>query len=672
MARDDPQTIPRNPVHTSIGAIAGVIATMLGLFVLAYTILYITKGRFLKPTFERMVSERAGRPVRVAGDFQLYLHPDVKFRAEGLTLANPDWAHERQLFGAKLIDVDLSIWQLILGHQRITHLLVDGGRAGLESNANGQNTWTFAGDTKLTIPEIDRADIIDTRLSYIDALKRAKIDLVFGDVAARDKRIGAPLTFTGIGTAYGAPFTLKGELTTPDASIAGGTVGITLHANAVETAIDIAGMLPGATRIDGADLRVTVAGRNMQAPGRLFGIVLPATRPYRLNSHLTKNGRDYFFDGMNGRIGTSDIGGNLRVTAVADINDKLRINGKLHSRTLDILDVGPLIGYSPEKLDAQGGKGAITMVGGHPRVLPDAPLAISELKAFDAHIDYSADAVRTGNAPIANLKLGFYLENSKLDLDPLNFEVFSGKFTSTIGIDARVQPVLTKYDIALAQVPIGQLLKSFKVEDSGTTASVHGHLQLTGHGDTVRKSLATSDGRIALIVPRGTLWVRNVELAKLDIQNFLTAIIGKRLKKPTEIRCGIVAFTVKGGKATADPILFDTTRANYRVTGGFDFSDEALSLSLRGKSKEFSLFSGQSPIGIGGYFAAPTVNPISGQLIARGGAAVALGVVASPLAAIIAFVDFGGTKSNDCAPVLAGDTAAVIDAAPKGKDKHAR
>ncbi len=666
MLRND---FPRRPLHTGIGAVGGVIATLLGLFVLAYTILYVTKGRFLKPRFEQMVSERAGRPVRVAGDFQLYLHPDVKFYAEGLTLANPEWAHEKQLFSARTIDLDLSIWQLILGHQRITHLLIDGGRAGLESDAKGRNTWTFAGNTKLTIPEIDRAEITDTRLNYIDALKRANIDFKFGDVSATDRRIGAPLTFTGSGTAYGAPFTLNGALTTPDASMAGGSLGLRLHAAAVETAIDIAGTLPGATRIDGADLHVTVAGRNMQAPGRLFGIVLPATRSYRLGSHLTKDGRDYYFDGINGHIGTSDIGGKLRVTARADLDDKLRINGTLHSRVLDILDVGPLIGYSPAKLDAEGGKGAITMEGGHPRVLPDAPLAIAELKAFDAHIDYTADSVRTGNAPIANLKLGFYLEGGKLDLDPLNFEIFSGKFTSTITIDARTRPVVTKYNIALAQVPVGQLLKSFKVEDSGTNATVRGRLQLTGHGDTVRKSLASSDGRIALVFPHGTLWVRNIELAKLDIQNFLTAIIGKRLKKPTEIRCGIVAFTVKGGKAAADPILFDTTRANYRVTGSFDFSDEALNLSLRGKSKEFSLFSGQSPIGIGGYFAAPTVNPVSGQLIARGGAAVALGVVASPLAAILAFVDFGGTKSTDCAPVLAGDTAAVIDAAPKVKGK---
>ncbi len=655
---------PRSRIWRRVWQVLAAIAVIL---LALYIVQYVTKGRFWKGTFERIASERAGRPVRVTGDFQLYLHPDVKFHAEGLSVANPDWARETQLFTARTIDLDLSIWKLIFGEQRITHLLVDGGRAGLEQDGKGRNTWTFPGNTTLKIPEIDRADIIDTRLSIIDAIKRANIDIGFGDVAAENKRIGAPLTFTGGGTAYGAPFTLRGALTTPDDSMVGGKVGLTLHANAAQTSIDIVGTLPGATRIDGADLRVTVAGKNLQTPGKLFGIILPATRPYKLSANLTKQGRDYHFTKIGGHFGSSDLGGQLRVTAAVDADDKLRINGALNSRVLDILDVGPLIGYSPEKLDAQGGKGAVTIEGGRPRILPDAPLAIEQLKHFDAHVDYTAATVRTGTVPIANLKLGFYLEDRRLDLDPVAFDLVGGRLDSIIGIDARVSPVVTDYDIRMSAVPIGKLLTSFKVEESGTTATMRARIQLKGMGDTVRKSLGSSTGRIALVFPRGTLWVRNIELAKLDLQNFVTALLGKRLKKPTEIRCGVAAFTVTGGKAVADPVLFDTTRANYRAKGGFDFADESLKLSLQGDSKEFSIFSGQSPIAINGWFAAPSINPISGKLIARAGASVALGLVASPVAAILAFVDVGDAKTNDCTPILAAKSATVVDATPKVK-----
>jgi len=285
---------------------------------------------------------------------------------------------------------------------------------------------------------------------------------------------------------------------------------------------------------DGADLRVTVAGRNLQDPGALFGVILPATRPYRLAANLTKSDRELRFTRLTGRIGASDIAGALTATMAERRGERFRIDGTLNSRVLDIKDVGPLVGYSPERIEA--GQGVVKQVAGRPRLLPDAPLATESLGAFDARIDYTARRVRTGKLPFDNLKLVLGLDDRLLTLAPLAFDIAGGRLTSDIGINARRLPVLTDYDIRLSQVPLGRLLTGFKVEDSGTTASVRGRIQLKGEGDTVQKSLATSDGRIALVFPAGTLWVRNIELAELDLQNFLTALIGKRLKEPRRHR----------------------------------------------------------------------------------------------------------------------------------------
>src|SRR3546814_6229151 len=64
-------------------------------------------------------------------------------------------------------------------------------------------------------------------------------------------------------------------------------------------------------------------------------------------------------------------------------------------------------------------------------------------------------------------------------------------------------------------------------------------------------------------------------------------------------------------------------------------------MAMEADAKTFSLFSAQSPVGLGGYFAAPAINPVSPELIARTGAGVAAGLVLSPLAAVIAFIDPG-------------------------------
>ena len=301
--------------------------------------------------------------------------------------------------------------------------------------------------------------------------------------------------------------------------------------------------------------------------------------------------------------------------------------------------------------------------------MPDAPLAVESLGQFDAQIDYTAARIRAVKLPLENLHLGLGLDNRLLTLKPLAFDIAGGRLTGDIIIDGRRKPVQTDYDIRLSQVALSRLMVGFKVEDAGTTASMRGRLQLHGTGDTVQKSLATSDGRIALVFPAGTMWLRNIDLAELDVQNFITGFIGKRLKEPRKINCGVIGFTVKNGHAVADPILFDSNKAVFRGAGGFNFADESLAMSIEGDSKQFSLFSGQSPIGIRGWFADPHINPISGELLSRAGAAIALGVLATPIAAIAAFVDIGDAKSENCTPILAGSRDNPKDRAANAKPK---
>ena len=181
---------------------------------------------------------------------------------------------------------------------------------------------------------------------------------------------------------------------------------------------------------------------------------------------------------------------------------------------------------------------------------------------------------------------------------------------------------------------------------------------MSGSGDTVRQSLATSNGRMAVILPRGTFWTSYTQLAEFDIGTFVQKMFQKKLKEPVQVNCGLIGFTVRDGIAAADPVLIDTQKNVMTAKGGFSFKDESMSLGFRADGKKFSLFSGQSPVGIRGYFAAPAIQIITPQLLARAGAGIGLGV-AFPPAALLAFVDPGDAKAAACGPVLAGASAAA-------------
>jgi len=190
---------------------------------------------------------------------------------------------------------------------------------------------------------------------------------------------------------------------------------------------------------------------------------------------------------------------------------------------------------------------------------------------------------------------------------------------------------------------------------------------MSGTGDSVRKSLATSNGRMAFVLPAGTFWTSYAQLSEFDVGVFLQKLLQKQLKSPIRINCGLIAFTVKNGVAAADPILIDTDKNLMAAKGGFSFVDESMNIQFRADGKKFSAFSGQSPVGIGGYFSAPALHIISPQLVERVGAAVALGVVATPIASILAFVDPGDAKSAACGPVLSAKPASA-QVSTKGKE----
>jgi uncharacterized protein involved in outer membrane biogenesis len=441
----------------------------------------------------------------------------------------------------------------------------------------------------------------------------------------------------------------------PNETVTGGRNRFRLHAEAARTQLDVAGTLPGATQIEGVPLDFRVRGYNLANLFDFIGVAVPDTRAYQLRSVLTKEDGEWRFTRLRGRFGDSDLAGRL---TVAMPNNRLKLDANLATQTLDMVDAGPFIGYDPEKLDATGGK-VVQSEGGTPRLLPDAPLRVDAIRRFDADVKWTVRRVRGNGWPISNVDLTLDLDRSLLKLSPLTFDLDRGHVSSDISIDARRQPVFTDMDLRLSPTPMGRLLKGFGVEEAGTTGTLKARVNLAGPGDSVRKWLGNSNGRIAVIMPQGSLWARNVQLSELDIGTFVWKMWQKRLKEPVEINCGLIAFTVRDGIAAADPILIDTKKNVILGRGGFSFKNEALDLRIRADGKRFSLFSGQSPVGVGGYFARPSIDVISPQLIARGGAAVGLGAAVSPLAAVLAFVDIGDAKSAACGPVLSGATASA-------------
>ena len=161
-----------------------------------------------------------------------------------------------------------------------------------------------------------------------------------------------------------------------------------------------------------------------------------------------------------------------------------------------------------------------------------------------------------------------------------------GNVASDLIFDTRARPAIDSYDIRLSPTPMGRLLAGYGVDESGTSGTIRGRIQLKGRGDTIHDSLATSSGRIAFIMPSGSFWTRNVQLSELDIGTFVQKMFEHKLKEPVQINCGLIGFTVRGGIAAADPIIIDTKKNVILGRGGFSFANESLDLGVSRRRQE--------------------------------------------------------------------------------------
>ncbi len=638
-----------------------ILLGIVALIVAIWVVLYITKGRFLKHPFERIVGSMTHRTVTVRGDFQLYFAPfRIKFYAEQFTLSNPDWASKPNLFQADRLDTRIAPLSLIFGKRRLYWLDLVNGAVDLEWNAaHTANTWTFSdkkGGKPLEFPRIDVATVTGTTVRYLDPRMRVLADLKVADIRSVDATIGRAVGLKGTGRLRETPFTVTAQLLSPDATANRGENKLVARARAAGNVIDVAGTLPSIADVENVPLAVTARGANLSTLLGIIDVAIPNTRTYRLRGQLVKHGEEYRFTHLTGVAGNTDLAGKLTITNGA----RIHLDSVLATKSLDIVDAAPFIGYNPDIVESKGAVAAAAATGaGAQRLLPDAALPIATMQIFDADLKWTIGVVKSKNIPISNVDLTLDLERGRLALSPLTFAMARGNVASDVIFDTRARPSAVSYDIRLAPTPMGRLLKGYGLAEAGTTGTIKGRIKLDGRGDSIHDSLASSRGRIAFVMPSGALSVRNVQLAELDIGTFAQRMFQGKLDEPVQVNCGLIGFTVRGGVAAADPILIDTRKNVIVGRGGFSFRNEAVDLAFRADSKKFSLFAGQSPVGLGGVFAAPALQILSKDLLARVGSGLGLALVATPVAGILAFVDVGDAKSTACGPVLAGANASA-------------
>ena len=619
--------------------LAGVVALPI---VLALGI-YFFPWDSLREPINRYVSEQLGRRFEITRHLAVRPGLTSTVRAEGVELANPEWASEPYLVKASAAEFDIELLPLLLGKLVLPRVVLTEAQIGLQIEPDGRRTWALSRDTsdKSAVPKIGALLVNKGSVHYRAAAQGANITAQF--TLAEEAADQLPLGFKATGKWKNEAFRAEGRT--------GGVLQlnqnnqapfpIEVSALAGKTSLKAKGSIANLAEFASVDAMVDLQGRNLEELYRLLGVVLPSTPPYKLRGRLLKKGKLWAASQIQGTLGKSDLSGALSFDQSAAVP---MLTGKIASKLLDFADLGPVIGLVPST------KSGSSAAAASRKVLPVATLDVTRLKAMNADVTYAAaDIQHVKVLPLDKGSVHVKLTDGVLQLDPVSLGVAGGTVAGRIHIDANVVPAAFTTRLDVRGVQLNQLLPAVATRKS-SFGKISGQFDLTGRGNSVAQMLGSASGDVAVLMGKGEISNILLEYMGLDGGEIIKFLV--RGDRTVQLRCAAAAFDVKQGLMTSRAIVLDTSDTVINGRGQVSLAKETMDIVLEPQPKDQSILSLRSPLRIGGTFAAPSVGPDKAALAGRVGIALVLAAI-NPLLALAATVETGPGQDADCQAVLA-------------------
>lgn len=606
-----------------------LLALILGLVVL----LALMSGGVLRRPVERLASHELGREVRMEALRLNLLSFSPSVQVEGLRVANAGWAGTERMADVGKLDVAVRLWPLLRGDIVLPRVELENATVRLARQANGHGNWQAEGAPAprggpIKWPVVENLAVGNSHIEFTDAGKNIKFS---GDFSTRTGGSEAKLALDGSGTLNGQPFRLTLNGGAPDTLRQAAAYPFSFEFRHGRTEITAEGTVARAFDFGAFKAAVSLQGQNLADLYYLTGLALPRTRSYSLRGDLAREGDVFRLTGLTGRLGNSDMTGNLTVRTGGA---RPVLTANLASRLLDPADAGVLFGSAPST----------------ERLLPDTEFSVVRLRSMDAAVRYSAQAIQVASLPLKEVSFTLALEQGQLVLEPLALTLPQGRVTGWLEVDARGDVPAMAVDAKLS----GARLEDFMAK-TGQPSALAGPLvarvKLAGVGNSVHQVAGNASGTAAVVVPRGQIRAAFAELLGIDVARGLGLLLAGD-QQPTTLRCGVASFEAKNGVLDAQNVVLDTGVVVARGGGTVDLRDESLDLTLKGEPKEARLVRLAVPIRVTGVLRKPKLGVDAGQLGVQAGVATALGAVLTPLAAILPFVDAGLAEDADCRALI--------------------
>jgi AsmA family protein len=619
-----------------------------GVLVAIGVLLAVWDWDWVRPLIAHEASAALGRPVTLQ-HFALRLGAQTVAVADGVQIANPEgFAQNPPLAAAERLTVTFDAMALLRDRAVVVpSVLVEQPRIAAIQAEDGSANYMFpalsSGGNGFGA-KLGNLRIIGGQAHVV----LARLHADFNVVMVTDDTGAAPhVVAHAIGTYAGQPingdFVGGALLSLRDATM---PYPVDLQVANGPTHAKLVGTVQDPLNFAGTDLKLELAGTDMEQLLPLIGIAFPKTPSYQIKGDLDYTNGKFHFRDFIGQLGSSDVQGTIEV----DPGQKRPVvTADVTSRQVDLADLGGFLGSEPGRMTTPNQtpeqRQAVARAEASPRLLPTKAISLPKLLAADVHLKYRGTKIQGRNMPFDSIAADMDIVDGRILLHPVSIGVGQGHIAGTVELTpVNGEQFRTKANIAVQQVDLGRMLKATNL--IGGAGLIGGRAVLETTGNSMATMLANGNGSLQLTMAGGgELSALLVDLSGLQFGNALLSALGIPVRD--RIECFVADFALLRGELQTRALLLDTTSDITTGSGVINLRTETLAYQIKTEAKHFTIGTLSAPISITGSFKDPGALPDITKLAARGGAALGLGLLFPP-AAILPTIQFGVGDDHRC------------------------
>jgi AsmA protein len=559
---------------------------VLGVIIAVLATPFLIPLNVYRAPLEAAASRALSREVHIRGPLHLTVYPDIGLSLSDVSIANVPGARDREMMTVENVIVGAKLMPLFSGRLEVTELTFQEPVIHLEVPKNAAPNWSFGRAPDSGKPAdaaaLDRIgfshlNIRGGSVTYYDAasgksaaLSEVSLSLNMPDTAR--PTLALPLTLGGMLTYNGEKLKVEGRLDNFGNLLNARTTGarISIGSNVVNAEftgqIGAEGSLRGALKLGAHSVRSFAAwlGSPMP-PGNGFGLLaLEGTFTARdgvyslTHTHLA-------FDQMN-------LNGDLRLDTKPET---LTLNGQV---SIDRLNINPYLAPGAEDDTVKAAKAKTAN--------PDAPLAVSGLKAVNAELTLIVGELDLPEIKLEQAIVKASLDQGLLQADMTKVNAYGGTGKASLTVDARsaLPAFHSTLDVSGMKVQpfLADIMGVDRIKGNGAV-----RYDISARGDTAKTIVKDLRGKGEIRFSEGEIAGADLAAVARVIQSVVTgdalaAVIGEGSK--TQFGRMGASFTIDHGVMRTKDFQLVNPAVEMNGSGDVDLAAHTLDFHFEPKA----------------------------------------------------------------------------------------